>query len=138
MLPFVKEKNQLRNVLLEIIYGLDFAGVNAQSAWHKVNLRHLSHDLLFYGFVAEEMAEQQHQKGSESIRKHQKRWQGKPGQWFPMASGKSYSPRVTPEQYVSSIQVDSESEGKGRINNDTNWHKTKQKGKKSTKRFQEQ
>ena len=58
MLPFVKEKNQLRNVLLEIIYGLDFAGVNAQSAWHKVNLRHLSHDLLFYGFVAEEMAEQ--------------------------------------------------------------------------------
>lgn len=74
---------------------------------------------------------------SSSIRKG-KQWQGKPGQWFPMASRKSYSPRVTPEEYVSNIQVDSESEGKGRINNDTNWHKTKQKGKKSTKLFLEQ
>lgn len=53
-----KRKKPIKECVTGVINGLDFAGVNAQSAWHKVNLRHLSHDLLFYGFVAEEMAEQ--------------------------------------------------------------------------------
>lgn len=61
---------------------------------------------------------------------------GKTWSVVPYGKWKQLLSKCLSEEYVSNIQVDSESERKGRLENDTNWHKTiKTTTKKGTNYF---